>query len=109
VVIDSRSGRSAPNCFDRGIDGGKKIRGVKIHVAVGQRIPARPRDFELAFRGLPNGWRSSAAPARVHVRRMFIVTEADSAAIRTAVDEGGDLAAAELRRRFPGITACRTP
>jgi transposase len=34
VVIDSRSCRSAPSCFDRGVDGGKKIRGVKIHVAV---------------------------------------------------------------------------
>ena len=34
VVIDSRSCRSAPSCFDRGIDGGKKIKGVKIHVAV---------------------------------------------------------------------------
>jgi hypothetical protein len=34
VVIDSRSCRSPPSCFDRGIDGGKKIRGVKIHVAV---------------------------------------------------------------------------
>ena len=30
VVIDSRSCRSAPSCFTRGIDGGKKIRGVKI-------------------------------------------------------------------------------
>jgi hypothetical protein len=34
VVIDSRSCCSAPSCFDRGVDGGKKIRGVKIHVAV---------------------------------------------------------------------------
>jgi transposase len=34
VVIDSRSCRSGPSCFERGIDGGKKIRGVKIHVAV---------------------------------------------------------------------------
>ena len=34
VVTDGRSCRSAPGCFDRGIDGGKKIRGVKIHVAV---------------------------------------------------------------------------
>ncbi len=34
AVIDSRSCRSAPSCFDRGIDGGKKIRGVKINVAV---------------------------------------------------------------------------
>src|SRR5271167_1279733 len=28
------SGVVAPSCFDRGIDGGKKIRGVEIHVAV---------------------------------------------------------------------------
>ena len=34
VVIDSRSCLSAPSCCERGIDGGKKIRGVKIHVAV---------------------------------------------------------------------------
>jgi hypothetical protein len=34
AVIDSRSCRSAPSCFGRGIDGGKKIRGIKIHVAV---------------------------------------------------------------------------
>ena len=34
MVIESRSCRSGPSCFDRGIDGGKKIRGVKIHVAV---------------------------------------------------------------------------
>jgi Transposase DDE domain len=34
VVIDSRSCRLAPSCFARGIDGGKKIRGVKIRIAV---------------------------------------------------------------------------
>jgi hypothetical protein len=34
VVIDSRSWRSAPSCFERGIDGGKKISGVKIQMAV---------------------------------------------------------------------------
>ena len=34
MVIDSRSCRWAPSCFDRGIDGGKKIRGVKLQVAV---------------------------------------------------------------------------
>jgi transposase len=34
VVIDSRSCRSTPSCFDRGIDGGKKTRGIKLHVAV---------------------------------------------------------------------------
>jgi hypothetical protein len=36
---------------------------------------------------------------------MFVVTEADAAAIRTVFDEEGELSAAiELRRRFPGIT-----
>jgi hypothetical protein len=35
---------------------------------------------------------------------MFLVTEADAAAIRSAFDQGGELAAAvELRRLFPGI------
>ena len=31
VVVDSRSQRSAPTCFARGIDGGKLIKGVKLH------------------------------------------------------------------------------
>jgi transposase len=34
VVIDSRSCRSAPSCFERGFDGGKKIQGVKVHLGV---------------------------------------------------------------------------
>jgi hypothetical protein len=35
---------------------------------------------------------------------MFMVSEADAAAIRQAFDEGGELAAmAELRRLFPGV------
>ena len=35
---------------------------------------------------------------------MFVVTEADAAAIRAAFDRGGELSAAvELRRRFPAI------
>jgi hypothetical protein len=39
------------------------------------------------------------------VRRMFVVTEEEAAAIRAAFEQGGDFAAAvELRRRFPGIT-----
>jgi Transposase DDE domain len=32
VVVDSRSQRSAPTCFARGIDGGKLIKGIKLHV-----------------------------------------------------------------------------
>ncbi len=36
---------------------------------------------------------------------MFVVTEADAAAIRAVFNEEGELSAAiELRRRFPGIT-----
>ena len=36
---------------------------------------------------------------------MFVVTEAEATAIRTAFDQGGELAAAvELRRLFPGVT-----
>jgi transposase len=34
VVIDSRTCHSAPSCFARGVDGGKKIRGIKIHLGV---------------------------------------------------------------------------
>lgn len=34
VVIDSRTCPSAPTCFARGVDGGKKIRGIKIHLGV---------------------------------------------------------------------------
>jgi hypothetical protein len=36
---------------------------------------------------------------------MFVVSEAEAAAIRTAFDQGGELSAAvELRRLFSGIT-----
>jgi hypothetical protein len=34
VIIDSRSCQSAPTCFTRGFDGGKKIKGIKVHLAV---------------------------------------------------------------------------
>jgi transposase len=34
VVIDGRSCRSAPSCFARGVDGGKRVRGVKVQIAV---------------------------------------------------------------------------
>jgi hypothetical protein len=36
---------------------------------------------------------------------MFVVTEAEAAAVRAAFDRGGELSAAvELRRLFPGVT-----
>jgi hypothetical protein len=38
------------------------------------------------------------------ISRMFLVTESDATAIRTAYEQEGELSAAiELRRRFPGI------
>jgi len=41
----------------------------------------------------------------LHAPAMFMVTEADAAAIRTAFHEEGELSAIiELRQRFPGIT-----
>ena len=41
----------------------------------------------------------------VHAPAMFMVTEADAAAIRTAFHDEGELPAViELRQRFPGIT-----
>jgi hypothetical protein len=46
-------------------------------------------------------------PARpdYHPSTMFLVTEADAAAIRTIFEQEGELSAAiELRRRFRGIT-----
>jgi hypothetical protein len=40
-----------------------------------------------------------------HLLGMYVVTEADAAAIKEAYEAGGELSAAiELRRRFPGIT-----
>ncbi len=39
-----------------------------------------------------------------HADGMFVVTEADAAAIRAIFNEEGELSAAiELRRRFPGV------
>ncbi|PWC56441.1 hypothetical protein TSH7_28155 [Azospirillum sp. TSH7] len=34
IVSDSRTCPSASSCFARGVDGGKRIRGIKIHLAV---------------------------------------------------------------------------
>ena len=43
--------------------------------------------------------------ASPHAPTMFVVTEADAAAIRAVYEQRGEFAAAvELRRRFPGIT-----
>ena len=60
------------------------------------RRPALPRSRPIKS--------LAAARRRLHARPMFMVSEADAAAIRAAFDKGGELSAAvELRRRFPGI------
>jgi hypothetical protein len=42
---------------------------------------------------------------RAHVPPMFVVTEAEAAAIRAVYEQQGEFSAAvELRRQFPGIT-----
>ena len=42
---------------------------------------------------------------RHHAPCMFVVSEAEAAAIRTAFEQSGELAATvELRRLFPGVT-----
>ena len=42
---------------------------------------------------------------RSHPAGMFVVTEAEAAAIRAAFEQRGELSAAvELRRLFPGVT-----
>ena len=47
-----------------------------------------------------------AGPAHCpHPLTMFVVSEIEATAIRTAFDQGGELSAAvEVRRLFPGIT-----
>jgi hypothetical protein len=66
---------------------------VDDHVRVGVSA-ARGKPVALADGG-----------ARHHAIEMFVVTEADAAAIRAVFTQEGELSAAiELRRRFPGIT-----
>ena len=52
--------------------------------------------------------RSGSLPVTVRVTMlpcMFVVTEAEAAAIRTTFEQQGELSAAiELRRLFPGVT-----
>jgi transposase len=55
VVIDSRSCRSSPSCFARGIDGGKKIHGVKIQMAV------EKYGIPLAIDVAPANWHDTKA------------------------------------------------
>ena len=55
VVIDGHSRRSAPSWFARGIDGGKKIHGVKIQMAV------EKYGIPLAIDVAPANWHDTKA------------------------------------------------
>jgi hypothetical protein len=49
-------------------------------------------------------WRLLGHGLRRHAAAMFVVTEAEAAAIRAVFEQQGELSAAiELRRLFPGI------
>ena len=69
--------------------------------------PTGPLPRASLLLSLQEGQGTSLAPdgAHRHLLSMYVVTEADAAAIREAYETGGELSAAiELRRRFPGIT-----
>jgi hypothetical protein len=54
---------------------------------------------------LPEAHRLAGRDVRPHPPGMFVVSEAEAAAIRAVFDQRGELSAAiELRRLFPGIT-----
>ncbi|WP_451978635.1 transposase [Azospirillum endophyticum] len=57
IVIDSRTCPSASSCFARGVDGGERIRGIKIHLAV------EKYGIPLAI---------DAAPANVHDTKCIV-------------------------------------
>jgi hypothetical protein len=72
-----------------------------------RRESRRPRDRELARQRAPNDERKKldSSQCHLHAPAMFVVTEAEAAAIRAAFEQRGEFAAAlELRRLFPGIT-----
>jgi hypothetical protein len=61
------------------------------------------RGGDISVTALHKAWKQSSRPFRFLT--MFVITEADAAAIRAAFEQEGELSAAiEVRRRFPGIT-----
>jgi len=94
---------------------------VAVQIATRDAVPGRPKRRspasspasaaqERAGDRSPTvgGSAGSCLPAAVRVRHapgMFVVSEAEAAAIRAVFDQRGELSAAvELRRLFPGIT-----
>jgi hypothetical protein len=84
-----------------------KLRKLLAELGAGSEKDPRPVADEIAAAvgdemrrlGLP------ATPRLPMLSAMFVVTEAEAAAIRAVFEQRGEFAAAvELRRRFPGIT-----
>ena len=88
-----------PACCSAALAQGARSGGISENGGSASRLIAPlARDREQA---------TALAAGRIyyHLLRMYVVTEADAAAIREACERGGELSAAvELRRRFPGIT-----
>ncbi len=66
VILDSSSCRSAPTCFGRGFDGGKKIKGIKIHLAVDKY------GFPLAINVSPANIHDSKGIVPVLHQKLFV-------------------------------------
>jgi transposase len=77
LVVDSRSTKSAPSCGEHGIDGGKKVKGVKLHILVDKF-------------GLPVEMTVSAANVgdRDGLREMLVVVHEEMPTVRDVL---GDL------------------
>ena len=96
VCKTGRYGEQKCEQIERGLHGNISTRNGVVHHLAGTRVPRYlyRRGAVLVGRG-----------AHRHAIGMFVVTEADAAAIRDVFHQEGELSAAiELRRRFPGIT-----
>ena len=78
-------------------------RRIGAQAAISRDNPAVAMAYRRADRLLTTSLAARHAPP--HALAMFVVTEADAAAIRAVYEQRGEFSAAvELRRRFPGIT-----
>ena len=106
-VTRTTSHHPADNLGGRSADGAHRLTPCDA-VDDACTVPTRARRRYSSGNLLPVGQRPALASRGVHRHAlgMFVITEADAAAIRATFDQGGELSAALLspRRRFPGIT-----
>ena len=105
---EARPCRPAPS--DQGSGRGYPLQPSTAPRSAGQSSGNAPWREDRETESALGAWCSPPLPlagrgVRAHAPRMFVVSEADAAAIRTVFDQRGELSAAiELRRLFPGIT-----